>query len=106
LSTDKYILQEDGTPALEPDLMKWAQWMETTDRHVAQDFLPGKVRVSTVFLGLDHNFCFDGGPPILFETMIFGGQHDMYQYRYFTREEAIAGHAKALALAKGEAGAS
>lgn len=26
--------------------------------------------MSTVFLGLDHNFC-DEGPPLLFETMVF-----------------------------------
>ena len=29
---------------------------------------------------------------ILFETMIFGGQYDDYQWRYSTYEEAEAGH--------------
>ena len=46
--------------------------------------------VSTVFLGLDH--AFDGGTPLLFETMIFGGEHDEYQERYATWDEAEAGH--------------
>lgn len=100
----KYILNEDGSVRLEPDLMVWAEWFETAKRHVALDELPGGVKVSTVFLGLDHSFGFSGAP-ILFETMIFGGEHDQYQDRYATREEAIAGHAKALALAKGEPGA-
>lgn len=86
-------------------MITWARWLETADRHVAQDFLPGDVRVSIVFLGLDHGFDFKG-PPILFETMIFGGEHDQYQDRYATRDEALAGHAKALALAKGEPGAA
>lgn len=59
-------------------------------------------RVSTVFLGLDHNFG-SGGPPILWETMIFNVEtEDGYQFqeRYSTREEAIAGHAAAVEYAR------
>ena len=86
----KYILK--GKRAfLEYDLL------ETADCHVAKDVI-GKVRVSTVFLGLDHNL--DGGKPILFETMIFGGRHDGYQERYSTWEEAEKGHKKALRIVK------
>ena len=59
----------------------------------------GKAEVSTVFLGLDHQH-WRGSPPLLFETMIFGGPHDEYQRRYSTNEEAIAGHAEAVALAQ------
>jgi hypothetical protein len=47
--------------------------------------------VSTVFLGIDHNH-FGDGPPILFETMIFGGSADELQWRYRTLEQAQAGH--------------
>lgn len=57
-----------------------------------------KVEVSTVFLGLDHNWGI--GPPLLFETMIFGGVHDEYQERYSIWDEAEAGHARAVALAR------
>lgn len=51
------------------------------------------VRISTVFLGLDHSF--GGGPPVLFETMIFGarGRWEEFQTRYCTEAEALAGHA-------------
>jgi hypothetical protein len=52
----------------EPDLMKWGIWLETHDRHVARTMI-GKIEVSTVFLGLDHNF--GAGLPVLFETMVF-----------------------------------
>ena len=52
--------------------------------------------ISTVFLGLNHN-CGDG-PPILFETMVFGGEFDGYQDRYSTWEEAEEGHKKAVDL--------
>jgi len=60
----------------------------------------GKVFVSTIFLGIDHNF--GGGKPLVFETMIFGGKHDLYQERYSTYEEAIEGHKRAVLLAKGK----
>lgn len=105
MSTDKYILNADGSVRPEPDLLTWGRWLQTAERHIAHDHLPNDVRVSTVFLGLDHGFGSDG-PPILFETMIFGGPHDQFMDRYATRDEAIAGHAKALALAKGEPGAA
>jgi hypothetical protein len=48
-------------------------------------------RVSTVFLHLDHNWD-PGGQPVLFETMIFGGEYDQEMWRYCTWEEAKAGH--------------
>lgn len=91
--SDKYIL--DGhTPVECDDLMKWGQWMGSADRHVNTTMV-GDVKVSTVFLGLDHSFG-DDGPPILFETMIFGGEHDEYQDRYATWDEAVDGHKKAV----------
>lgn len=98
----RYILV-DTVPVVEPNLLKWGHWMETDARIIAQDTIDGGpddgVRVSTVFLGLDHQF--GKGPPILFETMIFGGEHHHYQRRYHTWAEAVNGHAHALNLAKG-----
>ena len=97
-----WILDEQDEPKA-VDFTTWANWMELThqQRVLAQTKLPGEVLVSTVFLGLDHNFS-SAGPPLLWETMIFGGPHDQYQDRYHTREEALDGHAKALAVAKGK----
>lgn len=93
-----YILQ-DGIPIPEPDIRKWGAWMQSAEknRRVAWTEFPG-VNVSTVFLGLDH--AFGGGTPVLFETMIFGGEHDQYQERYHTLEEAMLGHERAVALVK------
>ena len=51
----------------------------------------GDVSVSTVWLGLDHGH--GGGPPVIFETMVFGGPLDGEQERYSTEAEALAGHA-------------
>ena len=90
--TDKYILI-NGKPVPEPDLMKWGTWMQTGDRIVQQDDVDG-VKVSTVFLGLDHNF--GDGEPVLYETMVFGGKHDGFDERYSTLEEAEKGHKEAV----------
>lgn len=98
MTTDKYILQ--GTKAIPcNDLIEWATWMSKNSRRVAFDTFEG-VEVSTVFLGLDHNH-FKEGDPLLFETMVFTdieGGGDCY--RYFIWEEAIAGHAAAVAKIK------
>jgi hypothetical protein len=93
--SDHYILE--GKTPVKTDLMTWARWFETRKgRHVAQT-KQGDVRVSTVFLGLNHQW--GDGPPLVFETMIFGGEHDQYQERYSTWDEAEAGHRKACELA-------
>jgi len=63
-----YILDEDGNPIPEKDPLKWADWFETTNRTVKKTQV-GKLLVSTVFLGLNH--AFDGGIPLLYETMVF-----------------------------------
>jgi len=58
--------------------------------------------VSTVWLGLDHGY--GGGPPLIFETMVFGGAHDEDQWRYPTEVEALAGHAEICSVVfRGEA---
>lgn len=52
----------------------------------------GAATVSTVFLVLDYRFGGDG-PPLLFETLVFGGLFDQEGDRYATEAEARAGHA-------------
>ena len=91
---DKYILHGQQPVPVE-DVLEWASWLENADRRVAKDEVGG-VGVSTVFLGIDHQF--GRGKPLLFETMIFGGVHDEYQTRCSTWEEAEVQHQEALAL--------
>ncbi len=115
LDTRYFILDENNDPA-PTTLQEWAEWCWGDDqqaanprRIVAQENVPVNAdgeseqsyRVSTVFLGLDHRFGGDG-PPILFETMIFGPDDtdERYTDRYCTYAEALAGHAKAVELAK------
>ena len=77
-----------------------ALFNDDAGRRVGWDEI-GDVRVSTVLLVLDHGW--GDGPPLIFETMIFGGEHDEEQWRYSTREEAEEGHRRAVALVKGDA---
>ncbi len=65
---ERYIL-EGHNPVPEPDLLKWAEWFEDVNRLIDVTYVTNNLRVSTVFLGLDHNLM--GGPPLLFETMVF-----------------------------------
>ena len=101
MTEEKYILDANGDPQPEPDSMKWAEWFEhhRDEKRVAVDYF-GEVMVSTVFLGLDHNFLSEGDP-ILYEPMIFGGEHDQYQDRYRTKVEALEGHKRAVELVQG-----
>ena len=107
-----YIL--DGhNPIPVDDILEWGKWFEEsqaakTTRIVAQDEVKKGLLVflvSTVFLGVDHNYW--GGPPVLFETMVFlekslGTDYESPLWRYYTWEEAEAGHQKVLAeFAKG-----
>lgn len=87
--SDKYIL--DGKTPVPADLMTWAKWFETADRRVDATTI-GRYRVSTVFLGLDHQY--GEGPPLIFETMVFadGGSDECWCDRCSTWDEAEAMH--------------
>lgn len=62
----------------------------------------GEARISTVWLGANHNMT-GVGPPLIFETMIFGGPHDRWTQRYSTETAALAGHDQVMAaLREGE----
>ena len=84
------------TPVVEPSLEKWAEWFETAERTVFRDEVGASV-VSTVFLGLDHNFS-ESGPPLLFETMVFtDGDGGTDERRCSTWIEAEAQHKRVVA---------
>jgi len=91
---DKYILDEHGEPVPCEDLMKWAsQFEQDWERRIVKQEQIGDSKVSTVFLGLDHGF--GKGDPVLWETMIFGGERDQEMHRCSgSREQAEAMHYK------------
>jgi hypothetical protein len=100
-----YVLNDAHEAVPVGSLEEWAAWAAAQDaagrdyRRVALEEL-GDIRVSTVFLGMDHNH-FGNGPPLIFETIIFGGPHNEWQQRCSTWDEALQQHAEACALARG-----
>jgi hypothetical protein len=69
---------------------------------VGTALLPDGTRVSTAFWGQDMAL---DGPPVLFETMVFGGLCDGYQWRFGTWAEAAAFHVRVVrALLAGPSG--
>lgn len=102
-----YILTTDNEPVA-VSITEAAQWMEDNPERkaVKQDHIDD-IFVSTVFLGLDHSWNNKGNNKglILWETVIFGGEHDQsYQERYSSYEDALEGHQKAIDLIKKENG--
>jgi hypothetical protein len=96
MSDDKYILQ--GHEVVPADLMTWATWFNDMDNRRVDHTERYGVRVSTVFLGLDLRYG-EPGPPLVFETMIFGGSEEGWQDRCSTWDEAVAMHQKACKIA-------
>jgi len=93
-----YILDENNLP-IKVSVFDAVDWLENNDDKVRlkQEHI-GDIYISTVFLGLDH--AFNGEIPLLWETMIFGGENDQYQERYSSYEDALDGHQKAVELVK------
>lgn len=92
---------------------EWSIKMEDNDYKVIKQEEVGEYWISTVWLGLDHSF--DGGDPLIFETMVFQKKKkwqapskllpqgfwyrpDIDQRRYSTLTEAIIGHEKMVKL--------
>lgn len=93
-----YILNgQELEPATLEEHAKWLS-VDPERRRVAGCRI-GDADVSTVFLGLDHNWL--GGPPLLFETMVFGGEHDGYCQRCSTWKQAEVQHEEACSMIRG-----
>ena len=97
-SRDYYYLLDDNKKPYKFTLREWGEWFQDSRgddrRRVAEDEIDGK-RISTVFLGMDHNL-YGEGRPLIFETMVFDENGDeMYTNRYSLWEESLNGHEKA-----------
>lgn len=86
------------------DIMSASKLMRDFDYKVVRQQKIGPFLVSTVWLGLDHNWS-NEGPPLIFETMVFDhelddgwgwGARDVdpggWMNRYSTEREAREGH--------------
>lgn len=110
--SEHYILEADGKTPKKVEFGEYLDYLKKNGdgwRKVKQTYLANDIKVSTVFLSLDHGHWWygekpEGYQPVLWETMIFnaelpeeyGGE---YQERYTSYDEAIEGHKKAVAIA-------
>lgn len=85
-----YIL-EGKKPVKMDDVIEWGKWFETADRTVRKTKIDKDTEVSTVFLGVDHDFL-QTGDPVLFETMVFVKGEGNLGARYTTWDAAEKGH--------------
>lgn len=70
------LYRMDGTPYPEGNkgLFEWAEDMKKLDRRIQQTTLNNGLWISTVWLGLDHNYW--GGIPLIFESMVFNKERE------------------------------
>jgi hypothetical protein len=108
LDGDRYVAQttiRNIDPWLSKDIQKHKESAEFMARERGKEpanivdirMAAQNILISTVFLGLDHNFD-PNGPPILFETIVFNGPLDEWQKRYVSYDFAEHGHKQAVAL--------
>lgn len=100
------VLDEDGN-VVPCDLMTWARWFELSRQRIIEQDEIEDYWVSTIFLGLNHQY-HPHGAPLWFETMVFyapeyDGQWDRmireqagWSERYTTIQQARAGHQLAI----------
>ena len=91
-----YILDKNNKP-IRSTIVDYGKWLqENPEKKAVKQEHIGDIFISTVFLGLDHAWFSD--IPVLWETMIFGGEHDRYMDRYTSHEDSLEGHQAALTL--------
>ncbi|MGE5697184.1 MAG: hypothetical protein ACM4D3_18735 [Candidatus Sericytochromatia bacterium] len=82
---------------------QWAQKLDDEDyRHIARDVIGPRepldpaplITVSTFWLGLNHDWRSE--EPLIYETIIGGGEHDTTGMRYATESQAREGHRRVV----------
>jgi hypothetical protein len=98
-----YVLDAEHH-VVECDVLTWGRFFERLENRIVDytEIVEG-THVSTIFLGIDHRH-WGNGPPILFETMIFGGPLTEHQWRYASWDDAQAGHDAAVRKARAAIG--
>ena len=115
------VLDENGDPQVVATLLEWATWLECDGARqrrleyeeimrTGKKLVPELYVVSTVFLGLNHQYR-PGAKPLWYETMVFAppvmkywevtkkwatSSEDLWMNRAGTRTEALMMHQEAL----------
>jgi hypothetical protein len=101
----QYFILDEKHKLKQVEALEWAKWIEEDNnrRIVKQDHLMNGYFVSTVFLGLNHNFFGKSKQPLVFETIVFKPFNPFAQFpteehmeRYSTWQKAFNGHRRAV----------
>lgn len=97
--TFHFYYKLEGKKVVACDIEECLANLEKT-RRVALSTLRGTkpIIVSTVFLGFNHSF--GDNVPLLFETMVFGGDFDGWQERCSTWQDAMEQHKRIRKMVK------
>jgi hypothetical protein len=88
---DLYILGDNGEVInVGQDIERWGKFFEQIEKRTVGHDTIEDAFVSTVFLGMDHNFLSTSPNPLLWETMIFWPHHELnlFQERYSSKNAA------------------
>lgn len=100
---DNFILDENNN-AIPANLMEWGEFFNNTKRRIVNCEKINGMLISTIFVGIDHNFYWDDEEykPHIFETMVFkeGSYLENYCERCSTWQEAEECHKKAVQWVK------
>jgi len=94
-SVDKFYYIMVNGKIKHANMFEWSKWFFNIENRRIDYTELETGHVSTVFLGIDHDFSIDKllqKKPILFETMVFGSELNEFQWRYSTLGEAKQGH--------------
>lgn len=91
-----YILDDNFNVINCPDIFVFSSFFnDFSKRRIETSVISDECRLSTVFLGIDCNFDIKN-PPLVFESLWFGGIHSDNQRRYSTYIDAVKGHREML----------
>lgn len=101
---DKFILDENNN-VIPANLIEWGKFFENTGRRIVKQEIVNDKTVSTVFIGIDHNFSwrkdYEPHKSHIFETMVFEKDYlEIYCERCSTWKEAEECHEKAVQWVK------
>ena len=97
-----YILDDERRLVNVKNDEAWFIWFRDIERRlVARDEIDGDVVVSTIFGGIDRSYG-RASAPMVFETIVFGGEHDGWEEWSASWAEAELVHAEACAIVRGE----
>lgn len=93
------IHDREGKPIT--SMERFALLLADVEYKVVKQEHVGPYWVSTIWVGIDYNFGM-GGPPLIFETMVFGDTDDLSMdldcHRWTTEQHAREGHEEIVTL--------